>query len=304
VLIDATGSHYSWPPITRSLRREKVRYARFLPTFPVWQLVSQNLRNHRKILVVDGRTGFTGGLNLRVGHWLSKRPRSPVQDLHFRIEGPVVAQLQETFADDWLFTTNESLRGEKWFPRLEAAGPVIARGITDGPDEDLDKLRWSILAAIAAARESIRIATPYFLPEPSLISALNVAAMRGVAVDILLPGRNNLPFVHWASRAHWWQLLEHGCRIWLTPPPFDHSKLFLVDDCWSLLGSANLDPRSLRLNFEFNVECYDAELAARLTALFETKRCQSRQTTLEEVDSRSIPVRLRDGVARLLTPYL
>jgi cardiolipin synthase len=304
VLIDATGSHYSWPPIGGALRREKVRYARFLPTFPIWQLLSVNLRDHRKILVVDGKTGFTGGMNLRVGHWLEKKPSSPVQDLQFQIEGPVVAQLQEVFADDWLFTTGESLRGDKWFPPLELAGPVIARGIADGPDEDLDKLRWTILGALAVARESIRIATPYFLPDPGLISALNVAALRGVEVDLLLPARNNLPFVQWASQAQWWQILEHGCRLWLTPPPFDHSKLLVVDDCWSLVGSANWDPRSLRLNFEFNVECYDAELAGKLAGLFDARRRQARRMTLEVIDRRSLPVRLRDGVARLLTPFL
>jgi cardiolipin synthase len=281
-----------------------VRYARFLPTFPVWQLVSVNLRNHRKLLVLDGRLGFTGGLNIRVGHWLAKRPRSPVQDAHFRVEGPIVAQLQEVFADDWLFTTGESLRGEGWFPALECHGPVIARGIADGPDEDLDKLRLALLSALASARRSVRIATPYFLPDSSLISALNVAALRGVAVDILLPAKSNLPFVQWASQAHWWQLLEYGCRIWLTPPPFDHSKLLVVDDCWSLVGSANLDPRSLRLNFEFNVECYDVELAAKLTALFEVKRRLARRITLEEIDRRPLAVRLRDGIARLSTPFL
>lgn len=304
VLVDATGSHYSWPSALRELRRERVRFARFLPTFPIWQVLSANMRNHRKILVVDGRTGFTGGMNLRIGHWLSKQPRRPVQDIQFRVEGPVVAQFQEVFADDWLFATGESLRGPAWFPQLKATGPVIARGIADGPDEDLDKLRWAILAALASARDSIRVATPYFLPEPSLISALNVAAMRGVTVDILLPAKSNLPVVDWASRAHWWQVLEYGCRLWATPPPFDHSKLFLVDDCWSLVGSANLDPRSLRLNFEFNLECYDAELAAKLRALFDDKRARARRVTLKEMDRRGMPVRLRDGVARLLTPFL
>jgi cardiolipin synthase len=304
VLIDATGSHYSWPAIGGALRHEKVRFARFLPTFPIWQLLSLNLRNHRKILVVDGKTGFTGGLNLRIGHWLEKKPSSPVQDVHVRVEGPVVAELQEVFADDWLFTTGESLRGEKWFPQLESMGPMIARGIADGPDEDYDKMRWTILSALASARESIRVATPYFLPGPGLISELNVAAMRGVQVDILLPARSNLPVVHWASQAQWWQVLEHGCRLWLTPPPFDHSKLFVVDDCWSLVGSANWDPRSLRLNFEFNVECYDAELAAKLTGLFESKRSEARRVTIEEVDARRLPIRLRDGVARLFTPFL
>jgi len=304
VLIDATGVRYSWPPILGALKREGVTYARFLRTFPLRRLLEMNLRNHRKILVVDGRVGFTGGMNIRVGHWLAKQPKRPVRDLHFRLAGPVVAHLQEVFADDWFFTTGEALRGAKWFPPLEQSGPVVARGIADGPDEDFEKLRWTILGALAAAKKSVRIATPYFLPEPTIIAALNLAAMRGVAVDIMLPAKSNLPFVQWASTAMWWQMLGHGCRIWLSPPPFDHAKLFVVDDCWSLVGSTNWDPRSLRLNFEFNVECYDPALARTLGDWFDAQLQRSRQTTLAEVDARSLPVRLRDGAARLLTPFL
>lgn len=304
VLIDATGTRYSWPTILGALKHQRVPYARFLRTFPLRRLLEMNLRNHRKLLVVDGRIGFTGGLNIRVGHWLKKRPAHPARDLHFRLQGPVVAHLQEVFVDDWFFTTREALRGEAWFPSLESPGQVIARGIADGPDEDFEKLRWTILGALAAAEKSVRIATPYFLPEPTIIAALNLAAMRGVAVDILLPARSNLPFVQWASTAHWWQVLERGCRIWLSPPPFDHSKVFVVDDYWALVGSTNWDPRSLRLNFEFNVECYDPTLARTLTEWFEAQLQDARQTSLAEVDARSIPVRLRDGVARLLTPYL
>lgn len=304
VLVDATGTRYSWPSILGTLRREGVRHARFMRTFPLRRLLEMNLRNHRKILVVDGRIGFTGGLNIREGHWLERHPAHPTQDLHFRLEGPVVGHLQEVFVEDWDFTTGEALRGDRWFPPLEPRGPVIARGVADGPDEDFDKLRWTILGALAAAEHSVRVATPYFLPEPAIIGALNLAALRGATVDILLPSKNNLPFVQWASTAQWWQVLEHGCRIWLSPPPFDHSKLFVVDDCWSLIGSSNWDPRSLRLNFEFNVECYDADLAHVLAAWFDARLRQARQTTLAEVDSRSLPVRLRDGAARLLTPFL
>ncbi len=304
VLIDAMGKNYSRPSIVHTLRRQHIRCALFLPSFALWHLMWMNLRTHRKILVTDGRVGFTGGINIRLGHCLQRQPGSPVQDLHFRIRGPVVSHLQETFADDWCFTTGEALRGEPWFPKLQPAGQVLARGVTDGPDEDFEKLRWTLLGALAVARHSVQILTPYFLPDPAVVSALNLAALRGVKVDIILPSRSNLPFVHWASRAMWWQVLEHGCQLWLTPPPFDHSKLMLVDGAWVLLGSANWDARSLRLNFEFNLECYAADLTRRLELLVEEKKKHAHLVTLKEADERPLPARLRDGVARLLTPYL
>jgi len=306
VLIDATGSRYSWPPVTGRLRRAKIPFAKFLPAsiFTPWRVATVNLRNHRKTLVIDGKIAFTGGMNIRHGNMLADRPRSPVQDLHFRVGGPVVAQLQEAFANDWAFCTREVLTGDLWFPHLGSCGNTIARVITDGPDGDFEKLRWTLLAAASEALTSIQIVTPYFLPDTALVSALNLAALRGVRVDIILPARNNLPFVHWASRSMWWQVLERGGRIWLTPPPFDHSKLMIVDGHWVLLGSANWDARSLRLNFELNVECYGRELAHELAAVVEKKLRGAHQITLAEADRRSLPAKLRDATARLFAPYL
>jgi len=304
VLIDDAGARYSWPSIVGLLRRARVPLARFLPSFKPWLLMNVNLRNHRKILVVDGRVGFTGGMNIRAANLVSEKPRRPVQDLHFRLDGPVVAQLQEAFAADWAFSTHEILTGETWFPALEEQGAIVARGITDGPDADFEKLRWTILGALACAQHSVQILTPYFLPDPAVISALNLASMRGVQVDIILPSQNNLPFVHWATRAMLWQVLERGCRVWFSPPPFDHSKLMLVDGHWTLFGSANWDPRSLRLNFEFNVECYGPELASTLEILVRHKLERAEQVTLSQMDGRSLTGKLRDGIARLFTPYL
>ncbi|MFH0946657.1 MAG: phospholipase D-like domain-containing protein [Planctomycetota bacterium] len=304
VLVDDAGSHYSFPRITRLLRQAGVITARFHPRLRLLPRSVLNMRNHRKLCVIDGTIGFTGGLNIRAANLLADRPRHPTRDLHFRIRGPTVAQLQAVFAEDWLFTTGERLGGETWFPRLEAAGPALARGIPDGPDEDYDKLRWVLLGAVGIARTSIQIVTPYFLPDASLTSALNLAALRGVAVEIFLPARSNLPIIDWAMHATLWQVLEHGCRVWFTRPPFDHTKLLLVDGYWSFFGSANWDHRSLRLNFEFNVECLDRELARELEVFIERRRSEGRPVSLEEMDSRSLPVRLRDGVARLFTPLL
>ncbi|NLF72798.1 MAG: cardiolipin synthase [Candidatus Anammoximicrobium sp.] len=304
VIVDDLGARYSWPSIVNKLRRAQIPVARFLRKILPRALPYANLRNHRKILVVDGRLGFAGGMNIRQGHCADAGAVRPIEDLHFRLAGPVVAQLQEVFAEDWAFCTDERLEGDRWFPPLDPAGPVLARGIPDGPDEDFEKLRLTLLGALACAQSSVRIVTPYFLPDAGLISSLNVAAMRGVEVDILLPEQTNLRLVQWACRASVWQVLERGCRVWLSPPPFDHTKLMLVDGQWTLLGSTNWDPRSLRLNFEFNVECYDAELAQTLEALVQEKLAASRRLTLAEVDGRSLPVRLRDGAARLLSPYL
>jgi cardiolipin synthase len=150
----------------------------------------------------------------------------------------------------------------------------------------------------------VRIVTPYFLPDATLIRALNVAALRGVDVRIYIPARTNIAPVAWAAMAQAWQLLEKGCRIFLTPPPFDHTKLFTVDKVWSLIGSTNWDPRSLRLNFEFNVQCFNEELGAQLDDLVNEKAAGARELTLAEVSDRSLPVRLRDGLARLLSPYM
>ena len=216
----------------------------------------------------------------------------------------MVAHLQSAFAEDWLFTTGERLDGVAFFPALPHAGPVLARGIVDGPDEDFETLRWVLLGVLASARTSVRIVTPYFLPDPGLVTALSIAAMRGVAVDVVVPERGNLPVVQWAQTAQLWQVLERGCRVWATPQPFDHTKLVVVDGTWTLFGSANWDPRSLRLNFEIDVECYDPDLGERAEALVAERLARARPIARADVDARSLPVKLRDGVARLFSPYL
>jgi cardiolipin synthase len=227
-----------------------------------------------------------------------------VRDLHFRIEGPLVGQMQEAFAEDWAFTTREVLEGPGWFPSLTEVDTTTARVITDGPDGDLEVTRTVILAAIGSARETIRIITPYFLPDAGLIAALSVAALRGVRVEIVLPAQVNIPVVQWAATAQLWQVLRPGCRVFLTPLPFDHSKLLVIDRKWALVGSSNWDPRSLRLNFELDVELYCTQCAAALDDLAQSRIAEAREVTLGEVDSRGLPVKVLHGLARLLSPYL
>lgn len=304
VLIDDVGSNYSKPNMVKRLRDKGITVATFLPTPWARLPVYANMRNHRKILVVDGKVAFTGGTNIREGHCMDLKPEYPVQCLHFQLRGPVVSHLQQVFTNDWNFATDETLSGENWFPTQDRAGMVWARGVEHGPDEHFEKLSDLIVAALSCARDRVRIVTPYFLPNASLIQSLGVTAMRGVTVEIYIPGENNIALVQWACTAQMWQVLEKGCRVFATAPPFDHTKLMIVDDVWSLIGSTNWDPRSLRLNFEFNVECYDPELAAALNAIVDRKSVQSTEITSEQLNARSLPVRLRDGLARLLSPYL
>jgi cardiolipin synthase len=302
--MDDVNVRFSPATAAKALRRMRVPLGIFNPTLVPARLRAANLRNHRKILVVDGALGFTGGMNIDRRYWAQEPSASVFHDMQFRLRGPVVAHLAEVFVDDWQFSTGEALRGPAWFPPLHAAGDQSARGIEAGPDESFERIRWTMLGALNAAQHSVRVWTPYFLPDPALISALSAAALRGVQVDILLPGHSDLPHVQWAMFGQLWQVLERRCRVWISEGPFDHSKLLVVDGAWTLLGSANWDARSLRLNFEIDVECYCPRLAAQIEALFEQRRSGARPLTLAQVNARALPVKLRDGAARLFAPYL
>ncbi len=304
VLVDALGARYSRRSMVEALRRAGVRAEAFLP--PRWRRLFRyaNLRNHRKILVVDGKTGFTGGMNIRFGHLVGRRPPYPIRCLHFRVSGPVVADLQHAFAADWALATGEILSGPEWHGPPEPAGAVYARGIPDGPDSDLDDMRNVMLGALTAAQYRIKIVTPYFLPDEALTAALKIAALRGVAVDIVLPGRSNIPVIDWATAPQLPALAAAGCRVHLTPPPFDHAKIFAVDGIWSLIGSTNWDPRSLRLNFEYNLECYDGDLAAALEHFADRRIEAATRFDPSGYAELPFPLRLRNGLTRLLTPYL
>jgi cardiolipin synthase len=300
VLIDGIGSGYFWSGTYDRLRKSGVPVARFLHSYFPWQTPFLNLRNHRKLLVVDGRVAFTGGLNIGAENVEATNPSHRVRDTHFRIEGPVVEQLTDAFADDWLFTTGEHLPDADWFPPLEPVGTVSARVVPSGPDEDMEQIEFATLHAISCARESIRVVTPYFLPGEPLTMALGLAAMRGIRVDILLPENSNHAILDWARRVPLRPLIEVGCRVWMMPAPFDHSKLMTIDDSWSFIGSANWDTRSFRLNFELNVELHDAAFARQIV---ESATPQQR-LTLADIDGDPLPIRLRNSAARLLQPYL
>ena len=300
-LIDGVGEWYSWPHAVPLLRHAGVRAARFLaPRLLPWPRLAINLRNHRKLLIVDGQIGFLGGMNIG-GREVGKAAHRRMADLHFQARGPIVAQLARAFAIDWQFAAAEELQIAA---APEATGPAVCRAITDGPDEDNDKLLYVILGALSVARHQILVMTPYFIPQPELTAALQAAALRGVEVCLVLPERSNLRYVDWASRRWWPPLLARGVRIYLQPAPFSHTKLLIVDGLYAQIGSANMDLRSLRLNFEIAVEIYCADTCRQLVAYVLAARARSAEFTLPQALAQSWLVRARNSLLWLLSPYL
>ncbi|HTY94911.1 MAG TPA: phospholipase D-like domain-containing protein [Steroidobacteraceae bacterium] len=300
VLVDGVGEWYSWPRAVSELRRAGVRARRFLPPRLVPPRLSLNMRNHRKLLLVDGKVGFLGGMNIG-GREVGRAGVRRMADLHFKVRGPVLQQLGEAFRIDWLFSARETLSVPEAPP---ASGECTCRVITEGPDEDNDKLVSVMLAAVSLAREQLLMMTPYFIPPPELVSALQSAALRGVDVTLVLPERSNLRYVDWASTRWLQPLVERGVQVLLQPPPFAHTKLLVMDGCYAQVGSANLDSRSLRLNFEIALEIHDAATCRRLGAYVIEARDRSKPLTAPMLGALTLPARVRNSLFWLLSPYL
>jgi cardiolipin synthase len=290
------------------LEKGGVQTARFMRPVIGVRLVYANLRSHRKLLVIDGTHGFTGGMNIRAGFVTAIAKENVTRDTHFQVGGPVVYQLMINFAHDWQFTTQEKLSGPEWFSTSPAdfieKGGVPLRCVPSGPDSTLESTHDMLLGALSVAQRHVRIQSPYFLPDVSLVAALATAARRGVLVDIVIPGANNLKLVNAAMMAQIDQLILTGCRVWRSSGTFDHSKLFTVDGGWSYVGSSNLDPRSLRLNFELDLEVYDRALAQQLDARIDATISSAERITIRSLMRRPFLLRLRDKIVWLASPYL
>lgn len=308
VLVDAVGARYSRPPVTRHLRAAGVACAHFNGRFVTGlRLPYANLRTHRKLLIVDGKTAFAGGLNIRESYSAEWMGEDFSHDTHFCVTGPVVAELYNIAAEDWTFATGERLTGPAWeLAPVQAlpGSPVLMRAVASGPDGSLETSHRLLMGAFSVARRNIRIQSPYFLPDRELISALNTASLRGVQIDIVVPGQNNLKFVDRAMRAQFDQLLRQGCRIWRSTGGFDHSKLLCVDNTWALVGSSNLDPRSLRLNFEVDLEIFDPRIAGQIAGRIQAGMTGAEPVTLQGLRARPFLTQLLDRTIWLASPYL
>lgn len=264
VLVDGYGSRMF--PLGKIRRHEKqgmrVRILRQLQ--PLRGRVSINLRNHRKILVCDGRVAFVGGMNLSARHLLEGERRKPHIDYHTRVEGPAALQLQRVFGEDWFDATSESILEPDYFPDVEPVGTDVVRTINSGPDRDEAVMLSAFCAAIQTAGHSIRIVTPYFVPDPAIITLLRLAALGGIDVKVIVPRENNYPYIKYASRYRYPELMRAGVQIYEREAPFSHSKLFLVDDTWASVGSANWDMRTFHLQFDTNVGVVSPEFVAQV----------------------------------------
>ncbi|HEV7327214.1 MAG TPA: phospholipase D-like domain-containing protein [Bosea sp. (in: a-proteobacteria)] len=308
VLIDAVGARYSVPSIVGYLQKGGVPVDVFNGNIIMGlRLPYANLRTHRKLLIVDGRIAFAGGMNIRQGFTTEFAGEAAGHDTHFRVEGPVVEDLFGVAAEDWRFASDEELTGDAWAvtPRAASQGPlVLMRAVASGPDASLETNHKLLIGAFSVARESIRIMSPYFLPDRELISALVTAARRGVAIDIVVPDVNNLVLVDRAMRAQFDQVLKDGCKVWRATGSFDHSKLLAIDGAWAYVGSSNLDARSLRLNFEIDLEVLDESFARGIEERIDAAIVGAHPVTLKELRARPFPLRLLDRMLWLCSPYL
>jgi len=285
VIMDSLGCSKLKQPELDQLENAGVHFVKY--NRPEWhKLLRVNHRDHRKILVVDGKIGFTGGACL-ADEWMGNaETKKQWRDTHFRIEGPAVAQLQGVFMDNWIQTQREVLHGPDYFPALETAAHHFARCYQTGPRDGVESARLVYLYSIAAARQHIRIAHSYFVPDDLLIETLLAARRRGVQIEVITPGIIDANVVRRASRARWDELVKAGVEFYEYQPSLFHCKVMIVDDVWVTVGTVNFDNRSFRINDENTLEVWDKDFAATQIKVFEADKAKSRRVTPGEYKAR------------------
>jgi cardiolipin synthase len=304
VLMDWVGSQRMDEALLDELKGAGVKVERYHP-LKWYHLARMNNRTHRKLLVVDGQVGFTGGVGI-ADNWAGNAD-SPEhwRDSHYRIEGPAVAQMQAAFLDNWIKTTGAVLQGEGYFPALESAGDAEAQVFTASPSGGGDSMLLMYLLAITSAEKSIDLSAAYFVPDELTRAALVSALRRGVRLRIIVPGTHiDAEVVRKASRASWGELLEAGAEIHEYQPTMFHCKTLIVDRQLVSVGSTNFDNRSFRLNDEANLNIYDPAFAARVTAVFEQDLQRARRITLEMWQDRPWQEKLLEKASSLLSTQL
>ena len=294
VLLDWVGSTKMDESLLEQLKQSGCEVERY-HALKWYHLTRLNNRTHRKLLIVDGHTGFTGGVG--IGDEWTGNAQDPDhwRDTHFKVQGPIVAQMQAVFMVNWIKTRAKVEHTADYFPALEPAGDQYAQMFHSSPDEGSENIRLMYLLSIACARESILLEQSYFVPDNLINEMLVAAAKRGVRVEVIAPGEHtDTPHVRQASRSRWGPLLEAGIKIYEYQPTNLHAKVMVVDGIWSSVGSTNFDNRAFRLNDEANLNIYNREFAAQMTRTLEADKLKSREITLEEWRNRPWHVKVRD----------
>lgn len=304
VLLDWVGSGKAKKEYIDEMKAAGVEVDKYHPLH-WYNLRRINNRTHRKLLIVDGKVGFTGGVGI-ADKW-SGHAQDPDhwRDSHFRLEGPAVAQMQAAFMDNWMKTRSKVLHGEEYFPELAEAGSCSAQVFKSSPGEGSESVRLMYLLSIASARRRILIANSYFVPDDLSVASIADARKRGVDVELILPGTKiDSELTRKASRSRWGDLLEAGVEIYEYRPTMYHCKVMVVDDLWVSVGSTNFDNRSFRLNDEANLNVYDADLAREQTKVFEADREKAHRVTLAEWKHRPLSEKIAEHAAGLFRSQL
>jgi cardiolipin synthase len=304
LLYDAMGCVRTRQSLFRPLRQAGGKAAAFLPLNPLRSHIQVNLRNHRKIVVVDGRVGLTGGMNIG-DEYLGKDPYFGYwRDQFLRLEGPAVNGLQRIFVEDWDFAVGEALDGAAYFPDVPPAGGAVVQVVESGPDQEVNSIRELFFAAILNARHRLWISSPYFVPDAGLLDALRLARYRGVDVRLLSLLKPDHFLSFYAGRYYWAQMLDLGARVYQYARGMMHAKILMVDGRWALVGSPNLDNRSLHLNFEAACMLYSPELVIALEQQFLRDLEDAVLLDPKVYAERPLPDRLTENACRLFSPLL
>jgi len=303
-LYDAFGSFWLTKQFLSPMRKAGICVATFLPGQTIRERLSFNLRSHRKLVIVDGQVAFTGGMNIGDEYLGRARDTGFWRDAHLRIVGPEVAQHQRVFVEDWFYATGERLEHVEPFPARPTNGTVVAQTIASGPSDDVSIVQSVMLEAIGEARDRLLLTTSYFVPPSAILTALENAAYRGVRVRLLLSGRKNLSWPLLAGRAAYDALLRAGVEIFEYQRGLMHAKTLTIDGHWALVGSANVDCRSMFLNFEAGVALYDAPIAARLERQFDEDARDSHRIDAATWAQRPRLHIVGENFCRLFTPVL
>lgn len=304
MLYDAVGSRKLRRRFLRPLRDASGRARAFLPLDLFRRRVQVNLRNHRKIVVIDGRVGFTGGVNIGDEYLGKCKPFGYWRDTHVRLRGPAVGDLQRVFAEDWDFATGEDLWGEEYFPDVPTCGDATVQIVQSGPDQEFNTFRDLLFAALTVSREHLWIATPYFVPDAGMLDAVRLAARRGVDVRILTPQKPDHWLTYFASSFYFADLIRDGVRVYHYTKGMMHSKLMIVDREWGYVGTSNFDNRSLHLNFEVNCVIHSRPVLTELAEVFLKDMEQSVRLQAKSYRGRGFFIRLAENACRLLSPVL